>query len=241
MNLIVDFGNTRVKVAVFRGTALIEKKTFDSEEDLLSHLKEFVGITNCLIASVTGSHTSLLALLNTRFPSVLFSSTTATPLTNLYKSLHTLGSDRLAGAVGSFTLYPHQNVLTIDAGTCIKYNFVNAKNEYLGGAISPGLSMRLKAMHEHTHGLPVIDMDKDYNTLIGENTRESMLSGALLGAAAEVEGAIRGYTLLYPDLQVVLTGGDSDYLCKQLKNRFFTDPTILLSGLNAILNFNIEL
>jgi type III pantothenate kinase len=117
---------------------------------------------------------------------------------------------------------------------------VNKQNEYLGGAISPGLPMRLKAMNHYTSRLPLIEPDMNYEKLTGSSTRESILSGALLGAACEVDDMITRYREKYENLQAVITGGDAAYLCKQLKNRFFAHPTLLLEGLNAILNFNIE-
>jgi type III pantothenate kinase len=240
MNLVVDFGNTRVKAGVFDASGLLEKYVFNSENDLLAAIDSFSAIKNCLIGSVTNDHLKASELLASKFKTRVFAASTPIPLKNLYKSALTLGSDRIAASVGSWTLYPGQNVLTIDAGTCIKYNFVNADNEYLGGAISPGIPMRLKAMHHYTQALPLINVDKEYEKLTGQNTAESLLSGALIGAACETDAMIDRYRSLYENLQVVITGGDADYLCKQLKNRFFANQNILLLGLNTILNFNIE-
>ena len=129
--------------------------------------------------------------------------------------------------------------MTIDAGTCIKYNFVNKENQYLGGAISPGIRMRLKAMHEHTGRLPLVEANVDFEKLLGEDTAESLLSGAINGAGCEAVEMVARYHEKYEDLQVCLTGGDLAYLGKQLKNRFFTDQNLVLQGLNTILNFNI--
>ncbi|MBX3163669.1 MAG: type III pantothenate kinase [Bacteroidetes bacterium] len=240
MNLVLDFGNTRIKTAVFEGENLVEKKIFNSETELLNALHLFQNIQHCCIASVTGNHEAAAKMLSQKIHTLVFKADTKIPLKNLYKSSATLGSDRIAASVGAFSLFPNKNVLTVDAGTCIKYNFANAQNEYLGGAISPGIPMRLKAMNDYTHRLPLVDFDKNYEKLIGESTQESLLSGALLGSALEVDGMISHYLAQYPDLQVVITGGDSDYLCKQLKNRFFADQNILLRGLNTILNFNLE-
>ena len=239
MNLALDFGNTRIKAGFFKGKDLVEKRIFDSETDLLQNLDSF-DLDNCIIGSVTKDHQKTSELLNSRFNTILFTATTPIPLKNLYKTALTLGSDRIAASIGSWMFYANQNVLTIDAGTCIKYNFVNSDNEYLGGAISPGLSMRLKAMNHYTEKLPLIETDKNYDKLTGQNTAESILSGALIGSACEVDAMIDRYSQSHPNLQVVLTGGDSDYLCKQLKNRFFANQNILLYGLNTILNFNIE-
>jgi type III pantothenate kinase len=240
MNLILDFGNTRIKIAVFAGNELIEKKIVSSNEALNTVLQQLSGIKNCIVGSVIGSQELIFQQLQTKYNTILFTASTPVPLKNLYQSVLTLGSDRLAAAVGAYHFYPNQNALTIDAGTCIKYNFVNQNNEYLGGAISPGIPMRLKAMHHFTHSLPAVDLDENYNNILGRNTRESLLSGAIIGAAAEVDGMIEKYNQVYSNLQVVVTGGDSDYLCKQLKNRFFANQNILLHGLNTILNFNVE-
>jgi type III pantothenate kinase len=240
MNLVIDFGNSRIKAGVFNKNELLSAHIFNSNRDLITFLKTSIGLNNCLIASVTSQHEDVLNYLSSQHPVILFSSTTPVPLKNLYKSASTLGSDRLAASVGSFYFFPNQPVLTIDAGTCIKYNFVTDQNEYVGGAISPGILMRLKAMHHYTHALPLLELDASYTTLIGENTKDSLLSGALIGAVAEVDNMIERYLTKYPNMQVVITGGDSDYLCKQLKNRFFANQNILLYGLNSILNFNLE-
>jgi type III pantothenate kinase len=167
----------------------------------------------------------------------LFTDTLNLPIENLYETTQTLGSDRLAASIGAFTLHPNSNVLTIDAGTCIKYNFVNEQNQFIGGAISPGLSMRLKALHKFTNALPLIDFDENYENLTGKNTKDSILSGALIGTVCEVESMIQWYQSTYSVLKIVLTGGNANYLCKQLKNRFFADEHLILKGLNAVLNF----
>jgi type III pantothenate kinase len=193
-----------------------------------------------MIGSVTTEHESFIVAHNSKFKIYTFKADTPVPLKNLYKSALTLGSDRLAASVGSYFYFPDKNVLTIDAGTCIKYNFVNIANEYLGGAISPGILMRLKSMHENTSALPIVTIDTSYTRLIGTSTTESILSGAMIGAACEIDGMIERYKSIYPGLQVVLTGGDAPYLSGQLKNRFFANQNILLTGLNAILNSQIE-
>ncbi len=238
LNLVLDFGNTRTKTAIFEGNELIFTAVYYSEDKVFDFIKSLPTIHNCLIASVTDNHIAIYESLKLRINTLIFSSSSLLPLKNLYKSPSTLGSDRIAASVGSYSLYPNKNVLTIDAGTCIKYNFVNANNEFIGGAISPGIKMRLKALNYYTHALPLIEFDKNYEKLTGETTAESILSGTLIGAICEVESMIERYNALYPSLQIVLTGGDADYLCKQLKNRFFTNQNILLYGLNTILNYN---
>lgn len=240
MNLVLDFGNTRIKCAVFIGPSLQYTKVFDSENQLLDAISTFEGINHCIIASVTNNHAKALEVLSAKYQTLLFKAQTPIPLTNLYKSALTLGSDRIAASVGAYTLYPNQAVLTIDAGTCIKYNFVNERNEYLGGAISPGIPMRLKAMHHYTQALPLQQADWNYDKLTGQSTAESLLTGALMGAVCEVEAMINRYRQTYPNLVVLITGGDMDYLCRQVKSRFFASQNLLLTGLNAILTYNFE-
>ncbi|MGZ4047072.1 MAG: type III pantothenate kinase [Bacteroidia bacterium] len=219
---------------------MLHKKVYDHPNQLIGDSSFHHDSKNVIICSVTDSHKGLIQSLSGKNKVILFESTTPIPIKNLYQNASTLGSDRLAASIGSFALYPDQNVLTIDAGTCIKYNFVNSNNEYIGGAISPGLSMRLLALHKYTNKLPEIEPDYNYEKLTGQNTRESMLSGALMGAAAEVDECINRYRLSFPNLTVVVSGGDAAYLCKQVKNRIFAHPDIVLSGLNTILNYNLE-
>jgi type III pantothenate kinase len=238
MNLVIDFGNTRIKAARFNNGQMLDFKTFSNDEELKADSPFFDRVQNIIIASVTDQHLQLNGFFKGKNP-LLFSSSTPVPIKNLYKSASTLGSDRLAASVGAFTLHPNQNVLTIDAGTCLKYNFVNENNEYIGGAISPGLSMRLEAMHRLTARLPLVPINFNYDKLTGTNTEESLLSGALLGAVNEVNCTVQLYSAAHKNLQVLLTGGDSEYLCKQLKNRFFAHQHLVLLGLNAILTFNI--
>jgi len=240
MNLVVDFGNTLIKAAVFNEKELLQAFVFDSVDELIGFLNLKSDFKNCIIASVTAQHKLFIDALPNNIKLLFFNSETLIPIKNCYKSPLTLGADRLIASVGAFCFFPNQNVLTIDAGTCIKYNFVNRANEFMGGAISPGIVMRLKAMSQFTHALPLVDFDKTYNSLVGSDTQQSLLSGALIGAIAEVDEMIAKYFLKYPNLQVVLTGGDADYLGKQLKSRLFANQNVLLYGLNTILNYNLE-
>jgi type III pantothenate kinase len=240
MNLVLDFGNTRIKAGVFYGNDLVENHIFDNSEEILNSSLLLHEIKNCIVASVTGDHEEIYPALSDKFHTMLFKADTPIPLKNLYKTALTLGSDRIAAAVGAFSLFPSANVLTIDAGTCIKYNFVNAGNEYLGGAISPGIPMRFKAMHEFTQRLPLVKPDPMFEKLTGTTTADSISAGAITGAVCEADGMIERYQAQYKDLKLVITGGDAPYLCRQLKKRFFASENLLLLGLNTILKFNLE-
>ena len=241
MNLIADFGNTIIKTALFKADEIIMQRNYSNAEKLI-HDKEYYEKTqHVIIGSVTDKHTAFINSISDKKKVMLFDANTKIPIKNLYHNALTLGSDRIAAAVGSFSLFPDENVLTIDAGTCIKFNFVNKQNEFIGGSISPGIEMRLKAMNHFTNRLPLIQADFNYEKLTGNSTNESLLSGALIGAVNEVDGMILRYLNKYENLKIVVSGGDSVYLCKQLKNRFFAYPDIVLQGLNTILNFNTEI
>lgn len=238
MNLIIDFGNTRVKAALFKGQQLIEAKAYNSANELVADKAFYSAANRCIIGSVVNTDTQITEALQHIKDVRFFTSETKIPLKNLYKSASTLGSDRLAAAVGAYSLYPLKNSLVIDAGTCLKFNFTSEKAEYLGGAISPGLQMRFKALQHFTDKLPLISMPEDFDKLIGQNTEESILSGVINGILQETDGVINAYKKLYPDLTIVVTGGDTDFFVKHLKNRIFAHPHLVLVGLNEILIYN---
>lgn len=239
MNLAIDIGNTRIKAGLFEGKELRQVLYFSQPEELIQH----PGIRNAqkaIIGSVVNGHEPFYQQLQTLMPLTLFTTQSRIPLHNHYKSASTLGSDRLAASVGAYYLYPNQPVLVIDCGTCIKYNFTTAANEYLGGAISPGIAMRFKALHEHTSKLPLLSADANYTALIGDTTEHSLQSGVMNGALAEIEGFITQYKQQYTGTICVLTGGDSEYFAKRLKNPIFVHQNLVLKGLNDILIENSE-
>jgi type III pantothenate kinase len=236
-NLVVDAGNTFIKIAVFNHRQLAAQFQYESEVQLESVLSAYV-INNIIIGSVTSLPVELLKFLKSKGQVLILDHKSRLPITNKYKTPETLGNDRLAAAVGSTSLVEGP-VLSIDAGTCIKLDFVNENKEYLGGSISPGLSMRLKAMHEYTSRLPLLELGEIDQELIGVDTMTSMLSGVLNGAIAEVNELVNMYKDSYPSLNVVLTGGDRAYFEKGLKNTTFVEPHLVLKGLNEILLFNV--
>ena len=240
MNLIIDIGNTRVKAALFEGATLLESKVYDGANAILLDNSFISQAKNAIIGSVVKEQEGFYEALNAVIPTMIFSSETKIPLTNLYQSASTLGSDRLAASIGAFYLYQNANVLVIDAGTCIKYNFTNSKNEYLGGGISPGIQMKFKALNTFTSKLPLVEADFSFNELVGNNTQNSILSGVLNGSATEIDGIIDNYKTQFTDIICILTGGDSEYLAKRLKNAIFAHQNLVLKGLNDILNYNIE-
>ena len=159
------------------------------------------------------------------------------PFKNCYKTPKTLGVDRIALVSASVNQFPDQNVLVIDAGTCITYDFVTQRNEYLGGAISPGIRLRYESLHNLTANLPLLKKRQPEN-IIGNSTKSSIHSGVVIGVVKEMDGVINQYKAEHQDLTVILTGGDANFLSNQLKNSIFANSNFLLEGLNYILHLN---
>jgi type III pantothenate kinase len=239
MNLAIDIGNTRVKAAVFEGDKLVELYVFDKSK-IISEIREIVKkhpISAGIISNVATISEKKMAQLKKSFNFQVVSASSKVPFTNLYKTPNTLGVDRIALVAGAVKQFPNKNVLIIDAGTCITFDFVNRKTEYLGGAISPGIKMRYKALNAFTANLPLMEA-QELNDFIGKNTEESIISGVLNGVQNEINGVIEDYKHKYLYLTVVLTGGDTNFLSKQLKSSIFANQNFLLQGLNEILKFN---
>lgn len=239
MNLVIDQGNTTVKVAIFDGEKQVYYDVF-SEDKFQSSFLQVVGnykITRCIVASVVVGAETRFSFLREKIANVLYlSAQTPLPFIVKYATPNTLGVDRLALISGAVTRFPNSNVLVISAGTCITFDFINEQREYLGGAIAPGIQMRLRAMHEFTSKLPLIaEQDFDINKFIGDTTENCMLSGVYNNVVCELEGVIAKYERQFKNLTIILTGGNHLFLAKYIKNRIFASPFLLLEGLNAIL------
>ncbi|QTD37107.1 type III pantothenate kinase [Polaribacter batillariae] len=239
MNLTIDIGNTRVKTAVFEQNNIVETFFFDKKK-IISEIQKILkkhSISNGIISNVATLSEKKTKKLQEIFNFQVVSSKIKVPFINLYKTPLTLGVDRIALVSGAVKQFPNKNVLIIDAGTCITFDFVNEKSEYLGGAISPGIYLRYKALHSFTANLPLINTFEIEN-FIGKDTKESIISGVLNGVVKEIDGVIADYNNKYMDLTVLLTGGDTNFLSKQLKSSIFATQNLLLQGLNEILIFN---
>lgn len=240
MNLVIDVGNTLVKAAVFQEDKLLKKKT-SIRQDFFKNLEELLQIypkiTHTIISSVAKTPVKWLEKLQEKTKITILDRDLPQLFINRYATPATLGQDRIALVSAAAKAYPTQNTLVIDAGTCVTYDFKNNRNEYLGGAISPGLLMRYKAMHTFTEKLPLLEPEEGI-ALIGNSTRSSIHSGAILGLISEIDGVIDMYQVQYEDLTVILTGGDAQFLCKRFKNSIFANSNFLLQGLNYILEFN---
>jgi len=242
MNLVVDIGNTFVKLAVFQNNKLLEVDSFEQnlfEKKISNFFESYPKISHSILSSVQKHPLSWENLLQQKSNFIKLTSTTPVFFSNQYATPNTLGIDRIALMASAAYNYPNKNVLVIDAGTCITYDFLNKKKEYLGGAISPGLKMRARAMHEFTGKLPLVGIDATtVNKLIGQNTQQCMQIGVLKATSLEIDGFIEEYKDIFEDLTIILTGGDSQLLSKNVKNSIFASSNFLIEGLNQILEFN---
>lgn len=240
MKLIIDLGNSRQKAAVFSGDTLLFQKVSASIYNSLIQIFQEYEIASAIISSVIDDFSDICSFIKSKCPLLILNENTPVPVTNAYLTPETLGQDRLAAVVAASSMFPGENVLVIDAGSCIKYDFIDSSAVYHGGSISPGLNMRLKALHTFTGKLPLISLSES-DRLTGGNTQQSILSGVVNGAVAEVNGIIEQYNEKYPGLKVVLSGGDSEYLVNKLKSKIFAITNIVLSGLKIILDYNDDI
>ncbi len=239
MNLIIDIGNTAAKLVAFDGDEPVELVRTDNTT--LEALPDFVqkypfeqGIVAGVVHFTPEIEEKLAAV---PCPLLRFSADTPVPLRNLYRTPRTLGVDRLAAAVGAHARFPGRNLLVIDAGTCITYEFVGADGTYRGGNIAPGLQMRLKALHAFTARLPEVGAEGP-TPAIGEDTETAIRAGVVQGLRFEIEGYITHYRQKDPTLLVFLTGGENLYFDEQIKSIIFADKFIVPRGLNQILRYN---
>lgn len=241
MNLIIDVGNTRIKTAVFDDGKLIHNESITKDSfvsDAIVIIKK-CDCANAIISSVGAINKSQIDELRAEINLIELDFSTKVPFVNKYSTPNTLGVDRIALVSSAIASYPNKNVLIIDAGTCITYDFVNQEGNYYGGSISPGLQMRYKALNVFTEKLPLLDPSEIFE-LIGNSTEKSIHSGVINGVINEIDGIINQYRKKNADLTVVLTGGDVNFLSNKLKNSIFANPNFLLEGLNTILTYNIK-
>ena len=240
MNLIIDVGNTLVKLAVFDKSHLLHKvnfktSNFTEEYKIIKHT--YPVIKQAIISSVGNLKSEYISMVKRDFNFLKLDTQTKLPFINSYKTPSTLGVDRIALVSASVKEFPRQNVLIIDAGTCITFDFITEDNEYLGGAISPGIRLRYQALHNLTANLPLLKTSRPKNA-IGNTTESAIHSGVVNGIIKEIDGVIDEYRQKYSDLTIILTGGDAKFLSNQLKNSIFANSNFLLEGLNFILEFN---
>lgn len=241
MNLVIDQGNTVTKVAIFEADALIETFLYEVfDVNICSSLLANYPIRKCLFCSVVDMSPEILAHLNNNLPDFMFiDENTLLPIRNKYKTPKTLGKDRLAGVVGANEIFPGKNVLIVDIGTAITYEFIDSLSTYYGGNISPGITMRFKALDKFTGKLPLIDRYGDLPEM-GYDTETAIRAGVIHGVVHEIRSYIESFSTKYPDIEVVLTGGHAKYIESQLEKSIFVDINLVLKGLNRILNYNVK-
>jgi type III pantothenate kinase len=241
MNLVIDIGNTQIKVAIFDHVSLVHKDNFKAAK-IMSRLQELASIypiNQVIVSHVAKIDLKELSQLKSLFSVLVLNHDTKLPFKNEYLTPKTLGVDRIALMAGAVSQFPKKNVLVIDAGSCITYDFVNDQAVYYGGAISPGIEMRYKAVHSFTANLPLLDKINEIPE-IGNSTQNAIHQGILNGVIQEIEGVIQQYKDKNQKLTVVLTGGDTIFLAKNIKSSIFAIPNFLLEGLNSILIHNID-
>ena len=236
--LVIDAGNTRAKVAIYssNGQRHLESVKGITAEIIQLQVSKYYP-TSTILSSVVNIDEQVLKLVKSLPNSLVLDHLTPLPIKNRYATPATLGYDRLANAAGAVHYFPGKNVLAIDAGTCLKFDFVNASMEYLGGAISPGLHMRYSALNQFTSQLPLLEPVEDA-LLIGNSTENSIQSGILNGMLEEIKGIISRYENEFQNVQLILSGGDARFFLNHLKKAIFATPELTLKGLQTILQYN---
>ena len=240
MKLVIDIGNTNVKLGVFSLFSKVYFTTISSskfEKTTKQILCKYRDIDKIILVSVSNLDISFLERTGSNKEVLILDHNFEFPFVNNYESPKTVGLDRLVLISAAYSKFPGKNVLVIDAGTCITFDFIDSNHNYNGGSISPGLNMRYMSLNEHTNKLPLLNpkLPKDFK---GVTTDESIHSGVVFGIINEIDGVIELYNKKYDDLTVVLTGGDADFLSKQLKSTIFVFSNFLLEGLNFLLESN---
>jgi len=237
--LCFDFGNTRMKCAVFiNGLFQQELVLEDDREETIRALLDRFQPSRTILSSVIHHNRGLEELLRNETHFHKLDHQSKIPVTTPVGKPDTIGADRLALVVAAVTLFPEKNNLVIGLGSAITYNYVNKYREFIGGGISPGMEMRFKSLQAFTAKLPLVKADWNF-PLAGYDTRTNILSGVLLGMAKEVDGIIEAYEEKYDNFNVLLSGGDSAYFIRHLKKKIFADPYLIYKGLYAISEFNL--
>lgn len=240
MELVVDIGNSLIKTALFKNNKLIKVVKFNNlNYSRLNNFALYHSVENIIISSVRENSFHKFPRLTKFFKNIIeLNETTKLPIRNLYKTPETLGKDRIAGAVGANTIFPGNNVLYIDMGSAITIDLINNKGEYIGGNITPGLSMRYRGLHQFTKKLPMLQ-PKENKTLIGQTTQEAIHAGVINGIIFELNSYIKILQGSYDNLKTILTGGDSKFFDNKLNYTIFVESDLTLIGLNKILKYNI--
>jgi type III pantothenate kinase len=244
VNLVVDIGNTFTKIAVFAQDELLHTEQHSSPgAGIFLSLIDQYKIKRAIISSVKKEVEDWRAVINEKIDLQYFNIQMTAGISNQYKTPHTLGLDRLAACIGAKKLYPGKGCLVIDAGTAVTYDWIDSQGNYFGGSISPGLNMRYKALNDYTGKLPLINADDHFDKDYGDDTASAIRSGVQNGIKYELTGFIENYRKKDPEVNIILTGGDSNFFDTLLKNSIFApyiknEPYLVLEGLNAAIQNN---
>ena len=225
MILLADFGNTRVKAAV------LENGSLTHVDDMMK--ADVNGGMWCSVHPLDSKVTEWM----TAHGMKQLTADTPIPIKNAYSSPRSLGMDRLAAAVGAWSMKPGHNLLVVDAGTAVTYDFVSADGTYLGGNIAPGIELRLKSLHDYTGALPLVQARGDA-PMLGHDTETAIRSGVINGIRNELEGYVNELSAIYPAVLVFLTGGDAEFFDIKAKSTTFAVPDLVFRGLARITEFN---
>ena len=239
MILTIDIGNSRIKGAVFESNNLVEYFVFSNDElekTVSSILEKFKFISDLVISSVGNVENNIFLKFENNIKIHFIDQKTNFPFKNSYSTPQTLGIDRMVLAAGAVIQFPNKNRLVIDAGTCITYDFIDKFDNYLGGAISPGIKLRYKSLNDYTEKLPLLSLENP-QSFIGNHTNSAIHSGIVNGLVHEIDGFIEDYKAKYSNFIIILTGGDTEFLAKRLKNTIFANSNFLLESLNNIFQY----
>lgn len=239
MNLVLDEGNTAFKLAIYDGDKLLRKAVFEPHEHSEMHtwIRETTTIQQLIVSSVVDKGLDVSAY---AFRRIRLNHTVPLPIVNNYETPQSLGNDRIANAVAARCSHPDENVLVIDLGTCLKYDIVRSDGHYLGGAISPGMEMRFKALHHFTDRLPLLKEHIQSPWGYGATTVQSIYKGVVQGMYHEINGFIQRYQATFSTLTVLITGGDMPHFDRPFVVNTLARQTLTLDGLNEILMYNVQ-
>lgn len=236
--LCFDFGNTRLKYAVFKNDVLSSVEVLPSDSaEAIEIIIDTHNPQKSILSSVINHNAEIETVLSSKSRFHKLTHASKYPFTTPVAKPETIGADRLALLVAALNIHPKQHNLVIGLGSCITYNFINKFHEFIGGSISPGMEMRFNAMHQFTAKLPIVKPDWNF-PLIGYDTKTNLLSGVILGMSKEIDGIIDEYKEKYSNFNVLLTGGDMSFFVPHLKNKIFAHPNLIFNGLYAISEYN---
>ena len=243
MKLVIDKGNTRTKIAVFKGADMLFLNAVKAlDMPLICELFSKYDIKNTIFSTVSDKEKEdIINNLSTHSNLFMMSEDLYLPIQMNYLPKYTLGNDRIAAIVGATEIFPKKSVLVIDAGSCICVDFVNDKSEYKGGSISLGFEMKSKALNTFTASLPLIDLDNQKVAVCSNNTTDCIKSGIVNGTIFEIQGMIEYYSKQENnEFKIILTGGDAEFIASNIESDNIVEENLVLKGLNTILEYNIN-